>query len=88
MRIPEDEMEWLKAVLVLDNWVKLWEAHLCFDLYVDLSLISEWEAFLDRILIWIIDLGTLLVLDRCRECEITDAFFRMALSWIRLMKID
>ena len=88
MRIPEDEIEWLKTVLVLDNWVKLWEVHLCFDLYVDLSFISEWEDVLDRILIWIIDLGTLLVLDRCRECEITDAFFRMALSWIRLMKID
>ena len=72
-----DETEWSKGVLVLDNWVKLWEAHLCFDLYVDLSFISEWEVFLDRILIWIIDLGTLLVLDR----------FRVTLSWMILLKI-
>ena len=102
-----DEIEWSKTVLtgvlVLDNWVKLWEAHLCFDaccrlywlllvfegdLYVDLSFISEWEAFLGRILIWIIDLGTLLVLDRCRECEITGDSFRMALCWMRLMKLS
>ena len=74
---PIDETEWSKGVLVLDNWVKLWEAHLCFDLYVDLSFISEWEVFLDRILIWIIDLGTLLVLDR----------FRVTLSWMILLKI-
>ena len=72
-----DETEWSKGVLVLDNWVKLWEAHLCFDLYVDLSFISEREVFLDRILIWIIDLGTLLVLDR----------FRVTLSWMIWMKI-
>ena len=74
---PIDETEWSKGVLVLDNWVKLWEAHLCFDLYVDLSFISEREVFLDRILIWIIDLGTLLVLDR----------FRVTLSWMILLKI-
>ena len=95
-----DEIEWLKAVLVVDDWVKLWEAHPCFDtccrlywlllvfegdLYVDLSFISEWEVFLGWILIWIIDLGTLLFLDRCRECEITGDSFRMALSWKRLI---
>ena len=71
-----DEIEWLKTVLtgvlVLDNWAKL---------------IPEWEDSLGWILIWIIDLGTLLVLDRCRECEITSASFRVRLSWIRLMKI-
>ena len=82
-----DETDWLKAVLVLDNWVKLWEAHLCFDLYVDLSFIAECEVFLDRILIWITDPGILLVLDRCRECEIASTFFRVILSWMMLMKL-
>ena len=44
-----DETEWLKAVLVLDNWMKLWEAHLCFDTCCRLCwLILLLEIYFDQ----------------------------------------